>query len=349
MKEETKKMKEILEQNKDKRVLILGTEYSGKKEILKNLKIGEDYDEILNHLLEEKYGYVYITESEREVVKKTMAVKKGVPMFSEHLLDCDLIIFLYTNEKVLKLKATMDFKDAASDIYIQNKLKSELKKVSTPVIKIETSPKEIHPENMSRNVLICGKNLKNKICIMDKKEEVLEYYEKEGKLLVRFPYLYYFDTLEEIKRKQGFLLVVDEALLPKKIMEIDKKYRSLFKNFHLIFIVTEKERKFWKTYKFAHITYYPKEYVLDSDFHDDVMNQYYSAILNAPNKRMQKRKVVELNRIREFLKDKKTIKTSELETEFHMSKRQVERVMNELNEIDNNIGYDYTNNEWYII
>ncbi len=347
MKEETKKIEKIINENKDKRILILGTKFSGKRTILNNLKIGTYYNDLLDDLILEKYGYVYITPQEKKALESKMIITKGIPLFSECLVDCDLIIFLYINESLLKLRTTMNYMEATSAIAIQNNLKKELKNVSVPIIKIDVLPKRIYPEKMSRNVFVCN-SLKEKINLIDKREDNFET-QQEGKLLIRFPYINYFNALEELKRKQGFLVIIDESLLPSDIVVIDKSYRRIFKNFNFIYIITEDENKYWKENKYARIKYCPKYFICDSSFSDEVKKTYYECILSFKPKNFQKRKLEELDNVRTFIKNSKTIKTKEIANRFKINDRQVERIMNDLNYLDNNIGYDYSSNEWYII
>ena len=56
-----------------------------------------------------------------------------------------------------------------------------------------------------------------------------------------------------------------------------------------------------------------------------------------------------INMIKDYIKNKKTIKTEELSKYFNMSNRNIERYMTDINNIYKNIGYDYSNNEWYIL
>ena len=53
--------------------------------------------------------------------------------------------------------------------------------------------------------------------------------------------------------------------------------------------------------------------------------------------------------IKQFLKKKKTIKTSDLARRFNVSIRSAERYLIDYNKLYRNIGYDYSKNEWYII
>ena len=56
-----------------------------------------------------------------------------------------------------------------------------------------------------------------------------------------------------------------------------------------------------------------------------------------------------INKMTEYFKNKYTMKTKEIAQYLNMSERNIERYMHDYNKIYKNIGYDYVNNEWYII
>ena len=51
--------------------------------------------------------------------------------------------------------------------------------------------------------------------------------------------------------------------------------------------------------------------------------------------------------LHEYIKQQKTRKTKDIVNDLNINERSVERYMHDLNLIYHNIGYDYTNNEWY--
>ena len=76
---------------------------------------------------------------------------------------------------------------------------------------------------------------------------------------------------------------------------------------------------------------------------------FYEYLLNNYKKEFSKKKRNFIEQMHIFLKTKKTVKTSELVKKFHVNPRKIERYMKDYNKIYNNIGYDYSKNEWYII
>ena len=149
-----------------------------------------------------------------------------------------------------------------------------------------------------------------------------------------------------MQRKQGFLLLIyDDRLEVKDCLDIDKKYRKLFNHFNIVYIITANDEKI----KQGHIKYTNIYFVNEILDDYDILELYYDYILNTEKINFSKSKIETLSNINKFLKNKKTIKTSDLARQFNISIRQVERYMIDYNKLYKNIGYDYSKNEWYII
>lgn len=349
--EETKKIKKILDVNQDKRILILGTYCTGKSVILKNLGYGEDFTKVFDELLVNEYGYindVYVSNQDKEEIKKKISVKKGIPMFSTSYLSCDLILFLHINLPLLKLRTVQSNYSFVHAKLLQEKLFREVLHGDIPYKVIEVEPKELELDKMGRKLYICGDKYRC-ISLTDKRKQALEYYEKEEAFLVRFPFITYVSSLEELARKQGFMLIVFEELLPKTLKEIDMKYRKLFNHFKVILIVTDDYKKERKRYKYANIVYITRQEAEHIDFDESVMEFYIEYLLQPKSRKLNEKSRKRLDTIYQYLKRKKVVSTPELASYFHLSFRQVERFMNDLNTIYKNIGYDYQENVWYII
>lgn len=114
---------EIFEENRDKRICVLGTTCTGKTTLIKGTNIGLDMDEEIFPLLtQEETEYVCRTPWTQEIgnkmdelVRTKLSIKQGTPMFGTVLLDCDLIVYLHINDDLLlertKLRNT-DFSNA---------------------------------------------------------------------------------------------------------------------------------------------------------------------------------------------------------------------------------------------
>ena len=305
MKEEIRKIKKIIKENPEKRILILGTRISGKKELMNELKI-DDFASIYDQKLTLQFGYIdlrYITDEEKEKVKKSIQIKPDTPMFSEEIISSDLILFLNLNENLLKI---------------------DLKKEK-------------------RIVYLCGK-LDN-INFTDKRQQ--EFKDRiENELACQFPYIKKANILDELKRKQGFLAIIKEDLLPKNSIELDKKYRTFFKNFTYVYIITQDVKKQNK----YHLKYSPFYFVNENYFEDETLYRLFlNNLLTNKSRKISAQRREKLEELKKYLKGKETFTTKELKTVFLQSERQIERDLEDLNNLYQNIGYDFKKKEWFQI
>ena len=138
-------LKDIFINNKDKRICVLGTTCKGKTTLINKYNLGNDMDkEIFPLLTKEEEQYVCSTPWTEEIgakmdelVRTKLIIKPGTPMFGTVLLDCDLIIYLHINDRLLlertKLR-NVDFENAKN---MQLKIEKEIKNSNIPVISIE--------------------------------------------------------------------------------------------------------------------------------------------------------------------------------------------------------------------
>ncbi len=347
MNKEYKKIKKKLIENKNKRVLVLGTIGINLQTLIKKLETGKLYEEVLDDLLIKNYGYIntrYINDSEKKKIEDSIKIERGIPLFSHKIINSDIIIFIYVNPKILRIFCIRERVSYFQALNLQNDLKNQLKKLSCPVVNINLCSNCLDVETIARNVYICDEEPYN---LTDRKV-LKEYYDDENmEYYFRFPYIKIVSNIDDLKRKQGFLLIINENYLNVSgYIEIDKHYRKLFRNFNLVYVVTRNKIK----NGLFHLKYTNIYYVNEHFFDDDVLQDlYFNYILNIKNIKFSKKKMLLLNEINDYLKNKKTIKTNEIVNTFKVHPRKVERYMNDLNKMYKNIGYDYVKNEWYII
>ena len=109
-KESVEKLQELLNQYKDKLVVVVGTSCSGKTTFLKNIKNAHDMDELIFPLLtKEEHDYVCqdprtpeIWETMTKWVKEKVKLKKGEPIFGTVRLDSDIVIHIKVEDDLLK-------------------------------------------------------------------------------------------------------------------------------------------------------------------------------------------------------------------------------------------------------
>lgn len=136
---------QIFNENKDKRICVLGTTCTGKTTLINATNMGLDMDkEIFPLLTEEETEYVCRTpwteeigDKMDELVRTKLSIKPGTPMFGTVLLDCDLIVYLHIDDELLFERTRLrnvDFNNAKN---MQQSIEEEIRKSNIPTITIE--------------------------------------------------------------------------------------------------------------------------------------------------------------------------------------------------------------------
>jgi len=138
-------LKKIFDENKDRRICVLGTSCTGKTTLINKLNIGVDMDEeifpLLTHVETEYVCSTPWTEEignkMDELVRTKLKIIPGIPMFGTVLLDCDLIIYLYINDELLLERTKLRNVDYKSAKEMQLNIEEEIKNSNIPTIYIE--------------------------------------------------------------------------------------------------------------------------------------------------------------------------------------------------------------------
>lgn len=157
----------------------------------------------------------------------------------------------------------------------------------------------------------------------------------------------YLDNLRQLKNQQGYLLIINDKE-NKNIVEYDKKYRKKFNNFVNIWIYNNKARTYFKN-KFSNIELMDEYIFNGNDLAIWEMWDEYKE--NLKNKKYEYTEKVnkKIDEMYKYLLNYETIRTIEIANDLNMEKRTVQIYMNLINERYHNIGYDFSNNIWYII
>ena len=159
---------------------------------------------------------------------------------------------------------------------------------------------------------------------------------------------YYLNSMEEARKHQGFLLIINNKD-NLDIIAFDKKYRKITNKYAYIWLYNEKYKESinkWSRIetKNRDIFYYDELTIWD------MYDEYKHSLEHKKEtpKYTQKR-LNNINKIYNYLQNYKTIKTSKISEDLKINDRMVQRYMEDINNIYHNIGYDYSSNEWYII
>ena len=138
-------LSKIFEENKDKRICVLGTTCTGKTTLINKSNIGVDMDkEIFPLLTEEETEYVCRTPWTKEIgnkmdelVRMKLSIKPGNPMFGTVLLDCDLIVYLHIDDELLYERTKLRNEDFNNAKNMQQSIEEEIRKANIPTITID--------------------------------------------------------------------------------------------------------------------------------------------------------------------------------------------------------------------
>ncbi len=138
----SQKLQLLLDKNRDKRLIVVGTTCTGKSTFLNDIKEAQDMDVLVFPLLtsEEKD---YVTQSPwtpeigrtmTRLVKEKVKVKIGEPIFGTVVLDSDLVVYLRISDGLLGQRTSQrgaNFIDAKN---MQQQIEDEIKKSKIPVV-----------------------------------------------------------------------------------------------------------------------------------------------------------------------------------------------------------------------
>lgn len=135
----------IFNENRNKRICVLGTTCTGKTTLINDSNIGLDMDEEIFPLLtKEEIEYVCsspwteeIGEKMDELVRTKLSINPGTPMFGTVLIDCDLIVYIHISDELLLERTKIRNVDFMNAKNMQNKIEDEIKNSGIDTIVLE--------------------------------------------------------------------------------------------------------------------------------------------------------------------------------------------------------------------
>jgi len=192
----------------------------------------------------------------------------------------------------------------------------------------------------SRNIVIVGKNNYDIKDIRDTKDNW-----SNSDYTHRFPYIIEVNDLKEALNHQGFLLIINKLdIEPISYIDFDIKYRNKFKNYNLVIINSDKigknNQNILDTKLIINKKFYLNNLILTN------MYEYY--IYEKEHIKFTLKRKQNIDMLYNYLKDKTFITTKKISNDLKVSKRWVQRYMQDINLLYENIGYDENNKRWYI-
>ena len=158
---------------------------------------------------------------------------------------------------------------------------------------------------------------------------------------------YYLNSIEDAKLHQGYLLIINNKD-NTDIVSFDKKYRKIINKYANVWIYNENYKESY--HKWSNIRLVNRDiFLIDILNFWDEYDIYKEKLKFSVKLNYTKKRVNNIEKIYNYLKDYQTIKTNKIVKDLKINERMVQRYMHNINQIYHNIGYDYSNNEWYII
>ncbi len=185
-----------------------------------------------------------------------------------------------------------------------------------------------------------------------KKNIVIVGFENEERKSVSYPYIEnstvrYCNTISEAIKYQGYMIIINNTE-NIDLVTFDKKYRKSLNKYERILIYNQKYN--WNYDKWSRFEKINRG--IFDDYSYQFGEEWDKYKLDKENEISKKYNITKQNKLEclyNYLKDYETIKTSKIAKDLNLSERTIQRYMEDINNIYHNVGYDYSNNEWYFI
>lgn len=185
-----------------------------------------------------------------------------------------------------------------------------------------------------------------------KKNVAIVGFENEERKCVSYPCIensvvHYCDTISEAIKYQGYMIIINNS---KNIdlVSFDKKYRKSLNKYERILIYNGKYT--WTYDKWSRFEKVNRGIFDDYSYQlGEEWDKYKLDKENEISKKYNITKQNQLESLYNYLKDYKIVKTSKIASDLNLNERTIQRYMQDINNIYHNVGYDYSNNEWYFV
>ena len=185
-----------------------------------------------------------------------------------------------------------------------------------------------------------------------KKNVVIVGFENEERRSISYPYIenstvHFCKTICEAIKYQGYMIIINNSE-NINLVTFDKKYRKSLNKYERVLIYNDKYQ--WTYDKWSRFEKVNRGIFDDYSYQfGEEWDKYKIDKEHEIKREYSIGKQEKLEILYNYLKDYKTIKTSRIAKDLNLNTRTIQRYMEEINNIYHNVGYDYSNNEWYFI
>ena len=207
-------------------------------------------------------------------------------------------------------------------------------------------------KNIKRNIVYVGNDYYYKDTLK------LDY----AKLNNVKPNLVKINNLEELGRKQGFLLLItmDDLydyfphvvdILEPDVYEIDRYSRKLFKNFEYVIVISIEEFDYGRI-PFSNMNVvFANNYFNTNEGINVLIDKIFNEYMSKKENKLSRIKINNVEKLRTFIRklNKEFFTTDEIKQKLNVNEKWIQRYMKEMNNIYNNIGYNKRKRLWYVV
>ncbi|MTK09568.1 MAG: hypothetical protein F8N38_21070 [Hungatella sp.] len=187
-------LENIFNENKNKRIIVIGTTCSGKSTIVKKLAYARDMDkEIFPLLSKEEIDYVCqepwtreIGEKMNQFVRERINTIPGKPLFGTVCVDADLVVFLKLDKYLLEERCDLRNVNIINAVNMQDTIENDVYQSNIEYITLniyDDSKFQIYTCGIIEESLNCTKILDNISSYIIRKRVVDMPMEKDGLLV----------------------------------------------------------------------------------------------------------------------------------------------------------------------
>ena len=207
-------------------------------------------------------------------------------------------------------------------------------------------------KNIKRNIVYVGfeSYYKDDLKICDTKINNVE------------PNLIKINSLKEIGRKQGFLLLItmDELydcfpnvidMIEPDVYEIDRYTRKIFKNFEYVILISNEEFDYGHVHFSNMYVVFANNYFNTNEGINVLIDKIYEDYISKKEIKLSRIKSDNVEKLRTFIRklNKDFFSTEEIKQKLNVNDKWIQRYMKEMNDIYNNIGYNKRKRLWYVV
>lgn len=176
------------------------------------------------------------------------------------------------------------------------------------------------------------------------------------------PNMVKINTLKELGRKQGFLLIItmDDLydffpnvvnIYEPDVYEVDRYFRKMFQRFEYVIAISIEEFDYGRIPFSNMFVVFANNYFNTNEGINVLIDKLLEEFISKKERKMSRIKINNVEKLRTFIEKSKKVffTTEEIKQKLNVNEKWIQRYMKEMNYIYNNIGYNKRKRLWYVV